>query len=107
MVLSPRDGSDSYRWGAVYGSVTLPEAYGMAHFLRSLIYRLKVLLALIYSCCVGMRLTTVCVVLGLSEPTVVDWFNSMCEECTHKLPQAPIILGGEGLIVEIDESLMV
>jgi len=54
-----------------------------------------------------MRLTTVCIALRLSEPTVVDWFNFLREESTYNLLQEPILLGGEGNIVEIDESLMV
>eukprot|EP00794_Sanderia_malayensis_P005846 gene5846-6545_t len=54
-----------------------------------------------------MRLSTVMVVLSLAEHTVVDWFNYMREECTHKLLTLNIRLGGPGRIVEIDESVMI
>ena len=37
----------------------------------------------------------------------MDWFNFLREESTYNLLQEPILLGGEGNIVEIDESLMV
>ena len=54
-----------------------------------------------------MHLTTVCLVVRLSEPTVVDWFNFLCEECSYTLLQAPISLNGEGSVIDFDKSLMV
>ena len=37
--------------------------------------------------------------------TAVDIFQWFHEVCTTKLLQAPIVLGGEGIVVHIDESL--
>eukprot|EP00794_Sanderia_malayensis_P000800 gene800-93_t len=54
-----------------------------------------------------MRLTTTTIVLGLSEPTVVNWYNLMREKCSHKLLALPFVFGGVGHIVEIDESFMI
>ena len=55
-------------------------------------------------------MSTTATVLGLSHPTVIDWYNFIREECTSKLlriPAANKMLGGVGTIVEIDESLMI
>ena len=107
MVLIARDGTDGYRWRCPRRQCRSTKSIRDGSLFQQSRLSLKLLLALIYCWCVGMRLTTVCIVLGLSEPTVVDWFNFLREECTYTLLQAPIILGGEGSIVEIDESLMV
>ena len=37
--------------------------------------------------------------------TAVDVYQWLREVCTTKLLQTPIILGGPGIIVQIDESL--
>ena len=107
MALTPRDGTDGYRWRCPGRRCRSTKSVRCGSLFEKSRLSLKVLLALLYGWCIGMRLTTVCTALGLSEPTVVDWFNFLREECTYKLLQEPIILGGEGSIVEIDESLMV
>ena len=48
--------------------------------------------------------------MGLTNATVIDWYNYLREECTAKLLRLPLeekLMGGDGLIVEIDESLMI
>lgn len=45
--------------------------------------------------------------LSLSQNTGVDWYQYMRDICSWKLLQEPIRLGGPGVIVQIDESLMV
>ena len=42
---------------------------------------------------------------GLSRTVVVDIFNFLREVCSTALLQTPIVLGGQGTIVQIDESL--
>ena len=41
-----------------------------------------------------------------STTTAVDTYNLIRDVCTQKLLAAPIILGGPGAVVQIDESLM-
>ena len=40
----------------------------------------------------------------ISEPTAVDWYNFVRDVCAEYLRQHPIIIGGVGIEVEIDES---
>lgn len=41
----------------------------------------------------------------LSNATIVDWNNYLREVCANSLLQNPLVIGGPGLHVEIDESL--
>ena len=41
----------------------------------------------------------------ISSRVVVDIYQWLREVCTNKLLQAPIMLGGPGVVVQIDESL--
>lgn len=43
--------------------------------------------------------------VGISERVAIDFYQWLREICTEKLVQTPIILGGPGVIVQIDESL--
>lgn len=43
--------------------------------------------------------------LGMSPATVVDWNNYLREICAWRLLQEPTVIGGNGCVVEIDESL--
>ena len=38
-------------------------------------------------------------------PTAIDIYQWLCEVCSTKLIQSPVILGGPGKVVQIDESL--
>eukprot|EP00794_Sanderia_malayensis_P006331 gene6331-7057_t len=107
MALSPRDGKDGYRWRCPARQCRSSKSIRHGSFFAKSKLPLKVFLALIYCWAVGMRLTTVTIVIGLSQPTVVDWYNYMREECTHKLLNMQFLFGSVGNIVEIDESLMV
>jgi len=65
---------------------------------------------LLYCWAVGMRMSTTSTTLGISKKTVIDFYNFIREECSAKLLRLPMedkMLGGEGQIVEIDESLMI
>ena len=42
--------------------------------------------------------------LGLSSKTVVDWSNFLREVCAAELLANPVVLGGPGRVVEVDES---
>lgn len=43
--------------------------------------------------------------LGINHNTVVDWNNYLREVCAAKLLANPLVIGGPGLTVEIDESV--
>ncbi|CAM1308498.1 Uncharacterised protein r2_g1846 [Pycnogonum litorale] len=43
--------------------------------------------------------------LGMSKNTTVDWSNYMREVCLWKLLTHPVVIGGPGMHVEIDEAL--
>lgn len=43
---------------------------------------------------------------GLTEPTVIQWFEFFREICSTWLIQNPRQIGGPGIIVQIDETLM-
>jgi len=43
----------------------------------------------------------------ISEKRCIDIYQYMRDVCSAKLSQAPIILGGPGTIVQIDESLFI
>eukprot|EP00794_Sanderia_malayensis_P009459 gene9459-10446_t len=107
MALSPRDGTDGYRWRCPARLCRATKSIRYDSFFEKSKLPLRVLVALIYCWSVGMRLTTTTIVLGLSEPTVVNWYNLMREECSHKLLALPFVFGGVGHIVEIDESFMI
>ena len=44
--------------------------------------------------------------LGISSHTTVDWNNFLREVCAWRLLQTPTVIGGTGLHVEIDETLI-
>ena len=106
-MLIGRDGTDGYRCRCPRRQCHLTKTIHKGSLFQKMHLLLMLLLALINFWCVGMDLTTLCVVLGLSEATIVNWFNFLREECTYKLLQAPIVLGGDGSVGEIDDSLMV
>ncbi|XP_063814357.1 uncharacterized protein LOC135054871 isoform X2 [Pseudophryne corroboree] len=45
--------------------------------------------------------------LNMSQPSVVDWNNYIREVCVWRMEQMDTTIGGEGLCVEIDESLFI
>ncbi|XP_075070855.1 uncharacterized protein LOC142159896 isoform X2 [Mixophyes fleayi] len=45
--------------------------------------------------------------LNMSQPSVVDWNNYMREVCVWRMEKMDTTIGGEGLFVEIDESLFI
>eukprot|EP00794_Sanderia_malayensis_P000095 gene95-701_t len=107
MILSPHDGTDGFRWRCNGRGCSGTKTVRVESFFAGSHLSLGVLLAFTYCWCVGKRLSTVMVVLLLAEHTVVEWFNYMLEECSHKLLTLDIKLGGPGGIVEIDESVMI
>ncbi|GAA47743.1 hypothetical protein CLF_100748 [Clonorchis sinensis] len=44
--------------------------------------------------------------LSISHTTAVDWKNFLREVCTWRLFQTPTVIGGPGLHIEIDETLI-
>ena len=67
-------------------------------------------MCLVYCWLVGMTMSMTSTTLGISKQTVINIYNFIREECSAKLLSLPMeekILGGEGQIVEFDESLMI
>ena len=65
---------------------------------------------LLYCWSIGMSVSTAKIMMGISETTAMDYFNFLREECATKLislPQVDKQLGGPGVIVEVDESVLV
>lgn len=44
--------------------------------------------------------------IGLSHVSVIQWFAYFRDVCSHKLVNNPIQIGGAGIVVEIDESVV-
>ncbi len=51
-----------------------------------------------------MRVTDAATETGIGQKTAIDWYNFIREVCAHHLLDHPIVIGGPGKIVEIDES---
>ena len=66
---------------------------------------LKNWLHVIYLWAVDTPLTTTVEAIGISARTTVNLYNFLRDVCSWKLLQQPILLGGPGVIVQIDESL--
>ena len=43
-------------------------------------------------------------VLQISHPTAVDWYNFLRDVCAEYFKLHPMVIGGQGIEVEIDES---
>ena len=52
----------------------------------------------------GMNVTNVMHETGHTKQTIVDWFNFHRDVCAQYFIDNPVMLGGPGKIVEIDES---
>jgi hypothetical protein len=65
---------------------------------------LQKLLVLIWHWCMGDNNFQAVQKFGLSQTTVVDWFNILREVCSSDLLTMDIRIGGPGIIVEMDES---
>ena len=108
MELQVRDGTDGYRWRCRRCRKTLSIRH--QSFLAQLRLTLQKLVLVIYCWSIGMSVSTAKIMIGISETTVVDCFNFLREECATKLislPQVDKQLGGPGVIVEVDESVLV
>ena len=62
-------------------------------------------LLLLHYWAIEAKLTTTATAVGVSRVTVMQANKFFREVCSFKLLQTPIVLGGPGVIVEIDESL--
>ena len=111
MQLKPRsDIQDRYHWKCSRARCKKTKTLRVVSFFAKSNLPLGDIVSTIYCWAVGMSMTTTATVLGLSNHTVIDWYNFPREECSAKLIRMPIAdkkLGGVGHIVEIDESLMV
>ena len=56
----------------------------------------------------GLRVCTATIQCELSEKTAIDFYQFFCDVCTTRLlNDGPILLGGDGIVVQIDKSLFV
>ena len=51
-----------------------------------------------------MYYVVVALLLQISEPTAIDWYNFLRDVCAEYFAQHPVQIGGPGIEVEIDES---
>ncbi|CAF1136327.1 unnamed protein product, partial [Brachionus calyciflorus] len=69
--------------------------------------RLDKILKIIFHWCLQMNHKDVKELVGVSEPTINKIFQKLRLLCLNNLKRESFILGGEGEVVEIDESLFV
>ena len=101
---------DGYHWKCSRARCKRTKSLRTGSFFANSNLPLGDLISLIYCWSVGMAMSVTSTVLGLSHPTVTDWYNFLREECSAKLLRLAMeekMLGGEGHIVEIDESVMI
>lgn len=67
---------------------------------------LKVILSIAYLWCQDVPQNSVMSMLGIGSEAAVDWFQFCRDICSWYLLQNPIVLGGNNVIVQIDESLI-
>lgn len=63
-------------------------------------------IAIVYFWSHDISLNSAVSMIGLSKPTLIDWYSYLRDVCSHKLLTTPIQIGGPGVIVEIDESVV-
>lgn len=68
--------------------------------------KLQTIVQLFFLWAFKIPLTTVTDLVGVKDETVVQWFQYLRDICTHHLTNNPYQIGGPGLTVEIDESLI-
>ena len=107
MALTPRQCTDGFRWRCPRRGCNATKFIRDGSFTAGSYLSLEKLILIIFHWCFGVRLTSSMKMLSLGEHAIVDWHQFLRDECTWKLLQAPILLGGPGTIVEIDESLMI
>ena len=101
------DSQDGVRWRCRCGKT---RSIRDGSFFEKSNLSLGKIVLLVYCWSVDTCMTATSVMVGVSESTVIDWFNMLRGECHSKLLQLPMdnrMLGGQDQIVEIDESVMI
>lgn len=75
-------------------------------FLANAHIKLEQFVLLAYFWSYASSVTATASMLGLSEHTIIDWFNMLREICSTHLIHHRQQIGGPGHIVEVDESLV-
>ena len=61
---------------------------------------------LMYLCLHEVSVTTAKELVGVCRQTAVQWYSYFRDVCSYHLVENPITIGGPGVIIQIDESLM-
>ena len=107
MALTSRQCTDGFRWRCSRRGCNATKSIRDGSFRTGSHLSLEQLILIIFHWCFGVRQTSALKMLSLGEHAIVNWHQFPKDECTWKLLQAPILLGGRGTFVEIDESLMI
>ena len=84
MVLEERNSKDGYRWRCPYARCRSPESIRAGSFFSKSKLTLQQLIMLIYGWSIGMCLSTTATATGLSQHSVVDWYNFLRQEGPSK-----------------------
>ena len=104
MALTPRQCENGFRWRCPRRGCNAAKSIRDGSFTAGSHLSLEKLILIIFHWCFGVRLTSSMKMLSLNEHAIVDWHQSLRDECTWKFLQAPIVLCGPGAIVEIDKE---
>ena len=101
---------DGYHWVSTRTRCKKTKSLRIGSFSTKSHLSLWDIMCLVYCWSVGMTMSTTSTTLGIPKQTVINFYNFIREEYSAKLLKLPVedmMLGGEGQILEIDESLMI
>ena len=101
-----RKGSlDGYTWRCTDSHCRTMKTIRSGSFFEKSKVSLDKWLLLIHHWAVDSKVSVAAAAVGVSRVTVMQCNQFLREVCSQKLLQSPIILGGTGRIVQVDESL--
>lgn len=100
--------SDSVRWRCHHRACRKKKAIRCGTWLENSKLPLETVVHFIYAWSEELTSVKFCAKhLNMCQGSTVDWNNYLREVCVWKMTKASRVIGGEGKIVEIDESLFV
>ena len=109
MSMRPKNDSiDKFTWKCTKSSKCgTTQAIRNDSFLKKCDKHLHIFLKLVYHWSVRTPIKTISKELGISRGTVISWFQEFRVIVLKELDKDNLVLGGNRLVVEIDESLFV
>ena len=83
------DSIDGYHWKCQSSRSRKAKSIRVGSFFSNSKLSLGDLLQIIYCWPLGMSVSTTSTILDVSQPTIVDWYNLLKEECSAKLLRLP------------------